>query len=138
VFIWDFFTGRKTASSPMRRRTECSSAQKWKKSPTRTYGKLARNDKGELVFNYRPWLILPPRTLVLPSAITKPAADFFTPRSLRVEGGAAKTVLLLPPRYRGHEEALAKIYNFAGTRDVGLRAAWAWFKSLFSGKTAAA
>ncbi len=54
---------------------------------------------------------------------------------LRVEGDSAKTVILLPPRYRGHEEEVAKIYNFAGTRDVGIRAAWAWFKSLFGGKT---
>jgi hypothetical protein len=40
-------------------------------------------------------------------------------------------MILLPPRYLGHEEAVAKIYQFAGVRDVGIRAAWSWFKSLF-------
>jgi hypothetical protein len=53
---------------------------------------------------------------------------------LRDEGDSAKTVILLPPRYRGHEEKIAEIYNFSGARDVGIRAAWAWFKSLFSSK----
>jgi hypothetical protein len=57
---------------------------------------------------------------------------------LRIEGDSAKTVILLPPRYLGHEEEVTRIYNLAGTRDVGLRAAWAWFKSLFSSKPATA
>ena len=43
-------------------------------------------------------------------------------------------MLLLPPRYRGHEAELAKIYGLAGVRDVGLRAAWAWIKSMFGFK----
>jgi hypothetical protein len=110
---------------------------KMEKTPTRTYGKLAKNDKNELVFNYRPWLILPPRTLVLPAGNYEAGRGLFYSEILRVESDSARTVLLLPPRYRGHEEALAKIYNFAGTRDVGILAAWAWFKSLFGGKPAA-
>ena len=49
----------------------------------------------------------------------------------------ARTLILLPPRYLGHEEEITKLYHFADTRDVGLRAVWAWFKSLFSGQPAA-
>jgi hypothetical protein len=33
---------------------------------------------------------------------------------------------------------MAKVYHFEGTRDVGILAAWAWFKSLFSSKPATA
>ena len=75
----------------------------------------------------------------MPAGIYEAGRGLFYSEILRVEGDSAKTVILLPPRYRGHEEEIAKIYNFAGVRDVGIRAAWAWFKSLFGGgKTAAA
>jgi hypothetical protein len=52
---------------------------------------------------------------------------------MRIEGDRAKTVFLLPPRYRGHEDEIARIYHFAGRREVGIFATWAWFKSLFTG-----
>jgi len=139
VFIWDFFTGRKGRFKPDAKENKMFLGRQIEKTPTRTYGKLARNDKGELVFNYRPWLVLPPRTLILPAGNYEAGRGLFYSEILRVEGDSAKTVILLPPRYRGHEEEIAKIYQFAGVRDVGIRAAWAWFKSLFgSGKTATA
>ncbi len=138
VFIWDFFTGRKNRFKPDVKENKMFLGRKIEKTPTRTYGKLSRNEKGELIFNYRPWLVLPARTLVLPAGNYEAGRGLFYSEILRVEGDSAKTVILLPPRYRGHEEEIAKIYQFAGVRDVGLRAAWAWFKSLFGGKTAAA
>jgi len=39
-----------------------------------------------------------------------------------VLGDDTRSLCLLPPRYRGHETELAKIYGLAGTREVGLRA----------------
>ena len=137
-FVWDFITGRKTRFHPDTKENKMFLGRKCNKVPTRTYGKLVRAESGELLFNYRPWLVLPQRTLVLPAGIYEAGRGIFYSEILRVEGDSAKTVILLPPRYRGHEEEIAKIYNFAGVRDVGIRAAWAWFKSLFSGKTAAA
>jgi hypothetical protein len=113
-------------------------ATKIQKVPARTYGKLSRNDQDELVLNYRPWLVLPPRTLVLPAGQYEAGRGVFYSEILRLDGDSAKTMILLPPRYVGHEEEITRIYNLAGTRDVGLRAAWAWFKSLFTGKTATA
>ena len=74
----------------------------------------------------------------LPAGNYEAGRGVFYSEILRVEGESAKTTLLLPPRYRGHEEEIVKIYNFTGVQDVGLRAAWSWFKSLFGGKTAAA
>ena len=137
VFIWDFFTGRKGRFKPDAKENKMFLGRQIEKTPTRTYGKLVRNEKGELTFNYRPWLILPPRTQILPAGNYEAGRGLFYSEILRIEGDSAKTVILLPPRYRGHEEEVAKIYNFAGTRDVGILAAWAWFKSLFGGKTAA-
>jgi hypothetical protein len=138
VFIWDFCTGRKNRFHPDAKENRLFLGRKINKVPARTYGKLSRNEKGELVLNYRPWLILPARTLVLPEGKYEAGRGLFYSEILHIEGDSAKTVILLPPRYLGHEEEVAKIYNLAGTRDVGIRAAWAWFKSLFTGKTATA
>ena len=138
AFIWDYLTIRKSRFKPDATANKMFLGRKINKVPSRTYGKLARNEKDELVLNYRPWLILPQRTLVLPDGKYETGRGVFYSEILQVEGDSAKTVILLPPRYLGHEEEVTKIYNLAGTRDVGLRAAWAWFKSLFSGKTATA
>lgn len=131
VFVWDFFTGARFRFKPQPKENNMFLGRKTDRVPTRTFGKLSRNDQGELVFNYRPWLVLPRRTLVLPPGNYEAGRGFFYSEILRVEGDSARTVFLLPPHYRGHEEEIARIYNFTGTRDVGIRAAWAWFKSLF-------
>jgi hypothetical protein len=138
VFIWEFFTGGKRRFKPSPKENSMFLGRKTEKVPTRTFGKLSRNETGELTFYYRPWLVLPQRTLVLPAGTYETGRGLFYSEILRVEGDFAKTVFLLPPQYRGHEEEIAQIYNFSGTRDIGIRAAWAWFKSLFSGKTATA
>ena len=64
--------------------------RKTEKVPTRTFGKLSRNDKGELVFNYRPWLVLPQRTLVLPAGNYETGRGLFYSEILRVEGDSAE------------------------------------------------
>ena len=138
AFIWDFFTGRKNRFQPDPKENKLFLGCKTLKVPTRTYGKLSRNDQGELVFNFRPWLILPQRTITLPIGIYEAGRGLFYSEIVRLEGEVTKTVLLLPPRYRGHEEAVAQIYGLHGTRDVGIRAAWAWLKSLFGGRSATA
>ena len=139
VFIWDICTFRKYRFKPDAKANKIYLSRKINKVPARTYGKLLRDEKGQLIVNYRPWLVLPQRTLVLPEGNYEAGRGLFYSEIVRVEGAAAKTLILLPPRYRGHEEEIAKIYNFAGVRDVGLLAAWAWFKSLFAGtKTATA
>jgi hypothetical protein len=138
VFIWDFFTGRRNRFHPDPKLNKMFLGARILKTPTRTYGKLSKNEKGELVFNFRPWLVLPPRSIILPPGSYEAGRGVFYSEILHIEADTAKTVILLPPRYRGHEEEVAAIYQLAGTRDVGIRAAWAWFKSLFGGKRAAA
>jgi hypothetical protein len=137
VFLWDFFTSRRHRFQPDPKENKMFLGAKIQKVPTRTYGKLSQNEQGELVFNYRPWLVLPRRTMILPADHYEAGRGVFYSEILRLEGDTVKTVILLPPRYRGHEEEIASIYHFAGTRDVGIRAAWAWFKSLFGGRRVA-
>ena len=138
VFVWKFFSGGRYRFHPDPKENRLFLGRKTDRVPTRTFGKLARNAQGELVFNYRPWLVLPQRTLVLPAGNYEAGRGLFYSEIMRVEGNAARTVFLLPPHYRGHEEEIARIYNLAGTRDVGLRAAWSWFKSLFTSQPAPA
>jgi MFS family permease len=132
VFVWEFFTGGRYRFKPDPKENNMFLGRKAERVPTRTYGKLLRNGQGELVFSYRPWLVLPRRTLVLPAGPYEAGRGLFYSEILRVEGSSTRTVLLLPPHYRGHEEEIARIYSLTGTRDVGFRAAWAWFKGLFT------
>jgi len=139
VFIWDYFTGRNHRFHPDSKSNALFLSRKINKVPARTYGKLERTANGELVLHYRPWLVLPRRTMILPAGTYAAGRGLLYSEILRVEGDSAKTMILLPPRYLGHEEEVAKIYQFAGVRDVGILAAWAWFKSLFGvSKTASA
>ena len=137
VFLWDYFTGRKARFKPDPKENKLFLSRKINKVPARTYGRLSLNDKGELVLNYRPWLVLAPRTLILPPGKYETGRGIFYSEILHVDGDTARTLILLPPRYLGHEEEVTKIYHFADTRDVGLRAVWTWFKGLFSGQPAA-
>jgi hypothetical protein len=138
VFVWKYFTFGKNRFQPDPKQNRMFLGRKTERVPTRTFGKLLRNDKGELIFHYRPWLVLPQRTLVLPPGTYETGRGFFYSEIMRVDGNSARTVFLLPPHYRGHEEEIARIYNFAGTRDVGIRAAWTWFKNLFTRQPAPA
>ena len=131
VFVWEFFTGGRYRFKPSPKENRMFLGRKTEKVPTRTFGALSRNDKGELTFTFRPWLVLPQRTLVLPPGNYEAGRGLFYSEIMRVEGDSIRAVFLLPPHYRGHEEEIAKIYNLAGTRDVGFLAVWAWVKSLF-------
>lgn len=130
-FVWDYFTLRYKRFVPDKTENKMFLSRAINKVPIRTYGKLARNEQGKLVFNYRPWLVLTKRTLELPEGKYEAGRGVLYSEILRIEGDDAKTILLLPPRYRGHEAELAEIYKLSGVRDVGLRAAWNWLKGMF-------
>ena len=78
--------------------------------------------------------MLPERALVLPEGSYTIARGLFYSQIMRVEGGGLAAVILLPPRYRGHEEGLVSTYGLAGVRDAGLRAAFLWLKELLGFK----
>lgn len=128
VFTWDFFTFRSSRFTPDKAGNKLFLGRKITKVPARTYGKLSRDEKGSLILKYRPWLVLAERTLVLPDGKYFVGRGAFFSEIQELQADAAKTALLLPPRYRGHEEELARIYGLTGVSDIGLRAAMNWIK----------
>lgn len=134
VFVWDFLTRRHKRFRPDPESNPVFLSRSVQRVPTRTYGRLARNVAGRLLFHYRPWLILPRRTLELPEGRYAPGRGLFYSELMRLEGDTARTMLLLPPRYRGHETELERLYGLEPTRDVGLRAVWKWLRELFVGR----
>ncbi len=133
VFVWDTLTFRRKRFTPDATENKLFLWRKVNKVPARTYGKLKRDDKGNFVLTYRPWLVLPPRTVTLPEGKYAVGNAVFWQSLQRVEGDDSENIVLLPPRYRGHEEELVKVYGLTGVREAGLRRAWKWIKDLFTG-----
>jgi len=135
AFTWDYFTFRSSRFTPNAAVNKLFLGRKITKVPARSYGKLSKDEKGSLVLKYRPWLVLPERTLVLPEGKYFVGKGAFFSEIQELRGDATETALLLPPRYRGHEEELARIYGLAGVSDIGLRAAMNWIKEACGVKT---
>lgn len=135
VFCWDFLTLRRLRFAP-RESSNRMFAGDLPTVPVRTYGQLDVAADGTCEFIYRPWLFLPARRAPMPvdkSRLAVGRGFFFSCVSV-VEGD---TVLLLPPRYRGHEEKVATIYGLGGgVQPAGLCKAWNAMRDMFRGATA--
>ena len=131
VYVWDFVTIRKHRFQPEPNANWMFTARKIEKTPVRTYGRLVRDDAGKLTFDYRPWLFGKKRTVELPKGTYAVGSGMFYSEVLLVEGEKERMMLLLPPRYRTHEEEIVKAYGFLEVRATGLRRAWQSIKNLF-------
>lgn len=130
VFCWDFLTRRRKRFQLLADGNKVFLGREVGGAPLRTYGRLFRADDGKLSFRFRPWLVLPPRTVEVPMEGLVVGRGVFFSEVLGHDAKAdrLRTLLLLPPRYLGHEELFARAYRISGTCDVGLRRAWAWLK----------
>jgi hypothetical protein len=138
VFSWEFLTGRKFRFKPAERENKVFSSTQLVKQgvPMRTYGRLVNEpENGKLIFAYRPWMVLPEKTVtVTMNAPSVGKGLFFS----TVRDGE-RTAFVLPPRYRGHEEAVVRIYRIeGGVQDAGLLKAWGTLRELFGGSAAKA
>jgi MFS family permease len=135
ALIWDFVTGRSNRFKPNPTVNKMFLGRKIEKVPARTYGKLSRDAQGNLVLKYRPWLVLPERSLTLPAGKYGVGKGAFFSEILQLDGDNTRIIMLLPPRYRSHEYELVAIYGLTDMRDTGLLAAWAWIKSMLGFNT---
>ena len=133
VFSWDFFTLRRRRFQLLADGNRLFTAREISGAPMRTYGRLQQEGDGKLRFKFRPWLMLPERTVEVPRDGLVVGKGVFYSEVLGFDKSADKnmTLLLLPPRYVGHEEMFARTYRISGTCDVGLRRAWSWLKEAF-------
>ena len=131
VYAWDLITLRRKRFDPWPGANWAFLARKVGPAPARSYGQLSLNPAGKLVFSYRPWLFLPQRTVELPEGRYAVGRGFFHPELLVEQDGSWPDIINFPPRCKGHEEKLSSIYGLKEVQDVGLVAAWSWFKSLF-------
>ncbi len=129
-FTWDFFTFRHKRFKLLADGNKLFTARELSGAPMRTYGRLCQEADGKLSFKFRPWLVLPERVVEVPRDGLVVGKGLFYSEVLGFDRSADKltTLLLLPPRYRGHEELLARTYRISGTCDVGLRKAWSWIR----------
>ncbi len=138
VFSWEFLTCRKSRFTPVDRENKVFSSTQLVKQgvPMRTYGRLVNEpENGRITFAYKPWMVLPEKTVTV--ALGAPSVGkglFFS--TIR---DAERTAFVLPPRYRGHEEAMVRIYRLeGGVQDAGLLKAWGTLRELFGGSAAKA
>lgn len=131
IFCWDFFTFRRSRFEPDAKENKVFAGEGIKNTPLRTYGRLARTPEGRLRFRYRPWLVLPERQVELPDHPLAVGRGLFFPTIEATVGDDERTIILLPPRYKGHEEAFARACGIEALTDVGLRRAWGVIKELF-------
>ncbi len=104
--------------------------------PVRTYGTLARTEAGAVDFTFRPWLVLPARTVRVAESVVGLGVEkgLLSPEVVRV--GPARQVcalVRLPPRYRKLESPVAAAFGGLPVREAalvrGLLAAWRWVKA---------
>ena len=132
IFCWDFFTLRRARYKVQPGANKVFAGGNLPDVPVRTYGRLRQTDDA-LVFAYKPWLVLPERTVTIAEKnLTVGKGLFFS----TVITGQDETYFLLPPRYRGHEEELVKAYGWGGVHPAGLRKAWSVLRELFGGAAA--
>jgi hypothetical protein len=136
VFSWDFLTVRRARFVPLENDNRMFAGGNLADVPVRTYGRLVQRTQGGLEFVYRPWLVRRPRV----APVTTPVPALTVGKGLflsTIFAEEAGTQFILPPRYRGHEETIARAYQFGGgVRPAGLRKAWSAMKELFGGAQA--
>ncbi len=138
VFLWDFGTFRRHRFQPAGSGDWVFVGQSLKEVPIRTYGRLTKGDDGKLHLSYRPLLVMPERTAELPSEGIAVGRGLFWPTVEHRDPSSEKTrtLLTLPPRYKGHEEAFARAYASGAECEVGLRRGWALLRELLGGHAA--
>lgn len=99
--------------------------------PVRTYGRwLNEPENGGWRFVFRPWLVLPERSILIAPREPSIGRGLF----LSAVRDGDETTFTLPPRYRGHEDALVELYQIeGGVQPAGLRRAWSVLRELFAG-----
>ncbi len=137
VLSWEFLTGRDGAADPASAPLAAFSQRGLKGVKVRSYGRLVWTGADPWIFRYRPWLILPRRSVPLPAGEMAVLRGAVSPLLVRQGALRAQTLLRFPPRFRSREAELARKLGVGevleGRIVRGFRAAWKWLKEMVLG-----
>ena len=103
-------------------------------TPVRSYGTFERGPDAQCRFHYRPWLLMPRRSVNLDADRVCVQRGILSPVILETEAATSRrrNLVRLRPKFRGHEEAVALQLKAGEVEDHaikrGLRQAIAWLK----------
>jgi hypothetical protein len=102
----------------------------------RAYGRIETDAAGARRFAWRPWLVLPRRSVAMPGEVAV-RRGALSPTLIALGGVREPVLARFPPRFRGGEEALGRRLGATEIRDGrlvrGLKAAWAWLRETVRG-----
>ncbi len=106
--------------------------------PTRTYGRVSRSADGVVRFTFRPWLVLPRRSVQFPDGLLAVSRGVYFPSLLHTPSEKDNHIRIITflPRYRKHEMAIARHLGITDIKDStltrGFKAARAWLTETVS------
>ncbi len=121
VFLFDVLSRRRRWFHPDPASTWLFLAQPVGEAPLRSYGRLTRTSADSLVFKYRNFMVGPEREVSLPGGSYCIGRGFIYADLLAIAGDESHRAGIFPPRFKGHESEITRIYGLAEPRDVGLR-----------------
>jgi hypothetical protein len=138
VISWEILTGRVGTADPATEPLAAFSARGLAGVPPRSCGRIVEGAPGVFRFDWRPWLVLPRRSVPLDGggrlALRRGA---LSPTLFRSGVLREPTLARFPPRFRGREVELGRRLGAAEVLDGrivrGAKAAWAWLKELVAG-----
>lgn len=130
VFLFDILSRRRRWFRPDPVENRLFLARQVDEAPSRSYGRLSRDEEGNLHFKYRPFLVGKEREVTLPEGDYCVGRGFVYADLLKLEGADSRRLGILPPRYKNHEDEITRLYQFAPPQDVGLRAVWGAIREL--------
>jgi hypothetical protein len=102
----------------------------------RACGRIEGGTAADRRFVWRPWLILPRRTVAIPGQVAL-RRGALSPVLIALGGVREPVLARFPPRYKGVEEPLGRRLGATEIRDGrlvrGLKAAWAWLRDTVRG-----
>ena len=122
VFAWETLR-RRGKGNPNDPRGILSFACKgFKGVPNRTLGYLQKKDS-ELLFEYRPWLLLKPRSYSVNAAMLQglSCGAVYSSVYTKHADGTVRDVLHLPPRWVGKEPTLQTMFDIPEMRDSAIK-----------------
>ncbi|MEO7974293.1 MAG: hypothetical protein ABIU84_11975 [Thermoanaerobaculia bacterium] len=137
VLSWEFLTGKDGSADPATAPLAAFSQRGLKGVKVRSLGRLTTGSDGAWNFVYRPWLILPRRTVPVPVAGSAVLKGAISPLLVRQGPLRTQTLVRFPPRFRTREAEVARRLGVADVLEGrivrGFRAAWQWLKESILG-----